>query len=179
MTTPITPAELAEMRARANARWQIIETSPNKEALRLWAKDKTKAIFRLLDEVERLQSEYSNLKGYLDEIQEGDLATALGLPSLERENERLRAENVRLREALGQIKKDIPTPQYLGLFRMSLIDDDLYREGHHYFAVELPALIEEALGKELTEKGGEVLAAAGKSIRWGLDSVNPELPPEE
>lgn len=31
----------------------------------------------------------------------------------------------------------------------------------------------------LTEECGEVLAAAGKSMRWGLDSANPELPPEE
>ena len=27
----------------------------------------------------------------------------------------------------------------------------------------------------LCEECGEVLAAAGKSLRWGLDSVNPEL----
>ena len=31
----------------------------------------------------------------------------------------------------------------------------------------------------LIEEAGEVLAAAGKSIRWGLDSYNPELPPQE
>lgn len=31
----------------------------------------------------------------------------------------------------------------------------------------------------LTEECGEVLAAAGKSIRRGLDSTNPELPPEQ
>jgi hypothetical protein len=31
----------------------------------------------------------------------------------------------------------------------------------------------------LVEESGEVLAAAGKSIRWGLDSFNPELPEEE
>lgn len=28
----------------------------------------------------------------------------------------------------------------------------------------------------LVEECGEVLAAAGKSQRWGLDSTNPELP---
>ena len=31
----------------------------------------------------------------------------------------------------------------------------------------------------LIEECGEVLAAAGKSLRWGLDSVNPELPIEQ
>jgi NTP pyrophosphatase (non-canonical NTP hydrolase) len=31
----------------------------------------------------------------------------------------------------------------------------------------------------LVEECGEVLAAAGKSLRWGLESVNPELPPEQ
>jgi len=31
----------------------------------------------------------------------------------------------------------------------------------------------------LVEECGEVLTAAGKTIRWGLDSYNPELPPEE
>lgn len=31
----------------------------------------------------------------------------------------------------------------------------------------------------LIEECGEVLAAAGKSLRWGLDSVNPELSEEE
>lgn len=31
----------------------------------------------------------------------------------------------------------------------------------------------------LIEECGEVLAAVGKSQRWGLRSVNPELPPEE
>ena len=30
----------------------------------------------------------------------------------------------------------------------------------------------------LIEECGEVLAAAGKTLRWGLDSVNPELPQE-
>ena len=31
----------------------------------------------------------------------------------------------------------------------------------------------------LIEECGEVLAAAGKSLRWGLDGVNPELPVPE
>lgn len=31
----------------------------------------------------------------------------------------------------------------------------------------------------LVEECGEVLAAAGKSQRWGLDSYNPELPPDQ
>lgn len=31
----------------------------------------------------------------------------------------------------------------------------------------------------LVEECGEVLAAAGKTLRWGLNSVNPELPKEE
>ncbi len=31
----------------------------------------------------------------------------------------------------------------------------------------------------LIEECGEVLAAAGKTLRWGPDSVNPELPPEQ
>lgn len=29
------------------------------------------------------------------------------------------------------------------------------------------------------EEAGEFLAAAGKTGRWGLDSVNPELPTEQ
>ena len=29
------------------------------------------------------------------------------------------------------------------------------------------------------EEAGEFLAAAGKTQRWGRDSVNPELPPEQ
>jgi NTP pyrophosphatase (non-canonical NTP hydrolase) len=29
------------------------------------------------------------------------------------------------------------------------------------------------------EECGEALQAAGKSLRWGLDSVNPELPQEQ
>ena len=31
----------------------------------------------------------------------------------------------------------------------------------------------------LTEECGEVLSALGKMQRWGILSVNPELPPEE
>lgn len=31
----------------------------------------------------------------------------------------------------------------------------------------------------LVEECGETLAAAGKTQRWGRDSVNPELPPEQ
>lgn len=31
----------------------------------------------------------------------------------------------------------------------------------------------------LIEECGEVLSACGKSVRWGLDSFNPELPPEK
>ena len=41
-----------------------------------------------------------------------------------------------------------------------------------------PKTIEQKLGY-LIEKCGEVLAATGKTIRWGLNSVNPELPPKE
>ena len=41
-----------------------------------------------------------------------------------------------------------------------------------------PKTVEEKLGY-LVEECGEVLAAVGKTQRWGLDSVNPELPPEE
>lgn len=29
----------------------------------------------------------------------------------------------------------------------------------------------------LCEECGEVLAAAGKTLRWGVDGTNPELPP--
>jgi len=36
----------------------------------------------------------------------------------------------------------------------------------------------EALGY-LIEECGEVQAAAGKTVRWGPDCYNPELPPEE
>ncbi len=31
----------------------------------------------------------------------------------------------------------------------------------------------------LIEECGEVLAATGKSLRWGLDSVDPELDPDD
>jgi NTP pyrophosphatase (non-canonical NTP hydrolase) len=31
----------------------------------------------------------------------------------------------------------------------------------------------------LIEEAGEVLAAAGKTLRWGYESSNPELMPEE
>ena len=31
----------------------------------------------------------------------------------------------------------------------------------------------------LIEEAAEVLTATGKSLRWGLDSVNPELPEEK
>jgi NTP pyrophosphatase (non-canonical NTP hydrolase) len=31
----------------------------------------------------------------------------------------------------------------------------------------------------VVEECGEVLQAIGKTIRWGLESVNPELPPEQ
>lgn len=31
----------------------------------------------------------------------------------------------------------------------------------------------------LVEESGEVLQAVGKTIRWGLESSNPELPPEQ
>ena len=31
----------------------------------------------------------------------------------------------------------------------------------------------------LVEECGETMAAAGKTLRWGLDSVNPELPVSE
>jgi NTP pyrophosphatase (non-canonical NTP hydrolase) len=31
----------------------------------------------------------------------------------------------------------------------------------------------------LVEECGEVMAAVGKTIRWGLDSSNPELPEQE
>lgn len=41
-----------------------------------------------------------------------------------------------------------------------------------------PITDEQKLGY-FVEECGEALAAAGKSLRWGLDSVNPELLPEE
>lgn len=41
-----------------------------------------------------------------------------------------------------------------------------------------PKTVEQALGY-LVEECGEVLAAVGKTQRWGLDSVNPDLPRTE
>lgn len=41
-----------------------------------------------------------------------------------------------------------------------------------------PMTTEEKLGY-LVEECGEVLAAIGKTQRWGLESVNPEIPPEQ
>jgi hypothetical protein len=41
-----------------------------------------------------------------------------------------------------------------------------------------PKNIQQALGY-LVEEAGEVQAAVGKTIRWGLDSTNPELPEAE
>lgn len=41
-----------------------------------------------------------------------------------------------------------------------------------------PHTFDQKLGY-LIEECGEVMAAAGKTIRWGLASVNPELPPED
>ena len=41
-----------------------------------------------------------------------------------------------------------------------------------------PETDKEKLGY-LVEECGEVIASVGKSLRWGLDSVNPELPPDE
>jgi NTP pyrophosphatase (non-canonical NTP hydrolase) len=41
-----------------------------------------------------------------------------------------------------------------------------------------PKTFEAKLGY-LVEECGEVLAATGKTIRWGPDSVNPEIPVEE
>lgn len=35
-----------------------------------------------------------------------------------------------------------------------------------------------AMGKAI-EEAGEFLAAMGKTMRWGWDSVNPELPPKD
>ena len=42
----------------------------------------------------------------------------------------------------------------------------------------VPTSFEAKLGY-LVEECGEVLSAVGKTIRWGLDSFNPELPAEE
>lgn len=41
-----------------------------------------------------------------------------------------------------------------------------------------PKTLQQKLGY-LIEECGEVTAAAGKTIRWGLDSFNPELPVAE
>jgi len=38
-----------------------------------------------------------------------------------------------------------------------------------------PKTVDQKLGY-LVEECGEVLAAVGKTLRWGLDSYNPELP---
>lgn len=48
------------------------------------------------------------------------------------------------------------------------------KPGDHYY----PASLDQKLGY-LAEEAGEVLAALGKSQRWGLDSYNPELPEEK
>ena len=42
----------------------------------------------------------------------------------------------------------------------------------------MPETIEQKLGY-LIEECGELQSALGKTIRWGLDSFNPELPPNE
>ena len=41
-----------------------------------------------------------------------------------------------------------------------------------------PKTLEQKFGY-LVEECGETMAALGKTIRWGLDSYNPELPAEE
>lgn len=41
-----------------------------------------------------------------------------------------------------------------------------------------PKTVEQKLGY-LVEECGEVLAAVGKSLRWGLESFNPEIPIEK
>lgn len=41
-----------------------------------------------------------------------------------------------------------------------------------------PVTFEQRLGY-LVEECGEVMAAAGKTLRWGLESHNPELPDDE
>ena len=41
-----------------------------------------------------------------------------------------------------------------------------------------PKTLPQALGY-LVEESGEVMAAVGKTVRWGLESTNPELPPEQ
>lgn len=42
----------------------------------------------------------------------------------------------------------------------------------------VPKTLDQKLGY-FVEEAGEAQAAIGKAIRWGLESVNPELPPEE
>lgn len=51
---------------------------------------------------------------------------------------------------------------------------ETFNSTHRYYPHTLPA----KLGY-VAEECGEVLAAVGKTIRWGPDSVNPELPPEQ
>lgn len=41
-----------------------------------------------------------------------------------------------------------------------------------------PKTLEQKLGY-LVEECGEVMAGVGKTLRWGIDSSNPELPKEE
>lgn len=41
-----------------------------------------------------------------------------------------------------------------------------------------PKTLQQKLGY-LVEECGEVQAAVGKTLRWGLHSTNPELPPEQ
>ncbi|KKN37359.1 hypothetical protein LCGC14_0764200 [marine sediment metagenome] len=45
---------------------------------------------------------------------------------------------------------------------------------HKYY----PKTIQQKLGY-LVEECGEVQAAVGKALRWGLESYNPDLPEEE
>jgi NTP pyrophosphatase (non-canonical NTP hydrolase) len=45
-----------------------------------------------------------------------------------------------------------------------------------------PRFLQDGFEKQLAhlvEECGEVLAAAGKTQRWGVNSVNPLLPPEQ
>lgn len=41
-----------------------------------------------------------------------------------------------------------------------------------------PKTLNQKLGY-LVEECGEIMAAVGKTLRWGLDSSNPELPPQK
>ena len=41
-----------------------------------------------------------------------------------------------------------------------------------------PKTVDQKLGY-LVEECGEVLHGVGKALRWGLESSNPELPPEQ